>query len=249
LSSPRLVALAAGAPSPRGAPFLELLDRSLAVVLERWLDAAECARWASAVLAAEGAWTADWGGEQFSLGRAFYTHLEQGRAREYFANAAASDGAVERALPGMQARVIALVGELVGGEARQRRGWCGPGVHVFPPGEPVAEDGGVVHFDHEGLTERHMDAGRPALSIVIMLQPPERGGGLRLWDVFYEGDADVDADELDEPAGTASYGAGDVVVLSSYRLHQIEPFSGDRSRISITAHAAEVDDGVWDVWF
>ncbi len=32
-------------------------------------------------------------------------------------------------------------------------------------------------------------------------------------------------------------------------LHQIQPFEGDRDRVSITIHAAEIDDGLWDTWF
>ncbi len=244
-----ILVLPATADVPRGPLFFEAIDASLAIVLPSRFDPDTCARWAEATEAAREAWTSDWDGEQFSLGRAFYTHLEQGRAREYFAQAAASDAAVERALPGMQARVIDLVGDLVAGAARKRRGWCGPGVHVFPPGEPVARDGGVVHFDHEGLTDRHLALGKRALSMVIMIAPPREGGGLRLWDVTYEGDASVDEDDLDDPAATARYGLGDAVVFSAYRLHQIEPFSGEIARVSITAHAAELDPGVWDVWF
>ena len=46
-----------------------------------------------------------------------------------------------------------------------------------------------------------------------------------------------------------SYEEGDAVLLDSYRLHQIQPFAGDRERISATVHAAEVDAGLWECWF
>ncbi len=44
-------------------------------------------------------------------------------------------------------------------------------------------------------------------------------------------------------------GAGDAVLLSSYRLHQIRSFRGRLDRISITAHGVEVDPGIWELWF
>ena len=37
-------------------------------------------------------------------------------------------------------------------------------------------------------------------------------------------------------------------MIDSYRLHQIQPFSGDRDRLSVTAHLVFAD-GRWQVWF
>ena len=121
-----------------------------AVVVRGLYTPAECAAWAAAVRDAEEDWTAAFDGEQYSLGRAFYTHLEEDRTVDYFADPAASDARVERWLPGLQARLVALVGTLTDGRAVRRRGWCGPGVHVFPPREKVAVRGGVHHFDTRG---------------------------------------------------------------------------------------------------
>jgi hypothetical protein len=44
------------------------------------------------------------------------------------------------------------------------------------------------------------------------------------------------------------YEAGDLVVLDSYRLHQIQPFTGGVDRISATCHVAFAS-GVWESWF
>ena len=44
------------------------------------------------------------------------------------------------------------------------------------------------------------------------------------------------------------YGVGDLVVISSHRLHQIQPFEGDRDRISVTLHCVATDHG-WESWF
>jgi hypothetical protein len=184
---------------------------------------------------------------QFTLGRAFYTHLEEGREAEYFEGARASDDAVERAVPGLQARVRALAAEVVRGPVTARRGWCGPGVHVFPAGDWLSGHGGDIHFDTEGLRAHELAARAPALSLVLMLQPPERGGGLRLWDARYEGN-DAPPDVTDVPNVLVDYGPGDLLVFDSYRLHQILPFEGDRDRVSVTAHLVLGRLG-WEAWF
>jgi hypothetical protein len=209
-----------------------------------------CTRWADGVLAARSEWTPDFDGEQFSLGRAFYTHLETDRAREYFADAAASDARVERHTPGLQAALRRILGEAAGGRVVPRPGWCGAGVHVFPSGSPVAAHGGVIHFDVEGLGAEHIARRAPALSLVVMIQPPMRGGGLRLWRALYAGDEHVDERTLGASDHvTVEYGRGDAILFDSYRLHQIEPFEGPSDRISATLHAARLDDGLWESWF
>lgn len=232
-----------------GENVLTLLNEHRIVRWEGALSAAEAQRWAAAVLAAERHWTEDFGGDQFALGRAYYTHLETGRSRHYFREAAASDALVERILPGMQARIRNLYSSFVGAPVLPRPGWCGPGVHIFPEDGPVARAGGVVHFDTEGLEDRHHDADAAALSLVVMLQPAAIGGELRLWSIDYAGD---DAPPI--PPGyspyDARYKAGDALVFASRTLHQIRPFSGGAPRISITAHAVQdPETGQWFSWF
>src|SRR5262245_26040699 len=119
------------------------LSSSCAVVIRRYFPDDQCARWVDGVYRAREVWTHDFGGEQFSLGRAFYTHFEEGKSRVYFAETAASDARVDAHAPGLQQAMRDLVAHVVGeSRAVQRRGWCGPGVHVFPPGGPVASRGG-----------------------------------------------------------------------------------------------------------
>jgi hypothetical protein len=226
------------------------LASSLAVRIPGAVSAAQCSRWASGVLGARDEWTADFGGEQFCLGRAFYTHLETDRADEYFEDALESDARVERHAPGMQEALRRLVAEAVGGRIVQRDGWCGAGVHVFPAGSPVATGGGIVHFDTEGLADEHIARRAPAMSAVLMIQPPSGGGGLRLWPLLYEG-LDHPGDAALEAGGdvTVEYQAGDLVIFDSYRCHQIQPFEGALDRLSATLHAAEIDRGLWETWF
>lgn len=232
-----------------GAGVLAQLAQTYAVAVDGVFTAAESAVLAERTARARPEWVPAFGGEQFSLGRAFYTHFEQGEFREYFADAAASDARVERCLPGLQRRMQDLVALLTGGACFARRGFCGAGVHVFPAGEKVAREGGVLHFDTEGLPTHHVAQRKGALSVVVMLGAPERGGGLKVWGARYAGDDRPSEAELTTPAHVIDYAPGRAIVIDSYRLHQIQPFAGARDRVSATLHAAEVDPGRWETWF
>jgi len=210
------------------------------------ISPAECAAWVRGVYAAREHWTPNFEGVQFTVGRAWYTHLEEDAEDAYFAGVAESDALVERFLPGLAARLMAIAEQVVGASVVRRPGWCGPGVHVFPSGGWLSANGGDVHFDTEGLRPHELSARLPALSLIVMLQPPARGGGLRVWDARYEGDDEVEnPDELESV--TLEYGVGDLVAIDSYRLHQIQPFEGALDRISATAHVAL--DEKWHCWF
>jgi hypothetical protein len=226
------------------------LASTCALVIERHFDPAACAAWVDGVYRARHDWTHDFGGEQFTLGRAFYTHFEEGRSKDYFKDTAASDALVERHAPGLQRAMHDLAQSVLQTRIVQRRGWCGPGVHVFPPDGPVAERGGVRHFDTEGLAARHVALRRPAITLVAMLQTPKSAGGLEVWAVRYDGHDHPTEAELARPSAIVTSQVGDVVIIDSYRLHQIQPFDSDgRERISATVHAAEVDAGLWECWF
>ncbi len=225
-----------------------VLREARALHLPELLERGAAQAMAQQVMAARERWTEDFGGAQFSLGRAFYTHLETGRERHYFKNAPQADARVEAALPGMQAGVRALLAAFVSEPALPRPAFCGPGVHVFLPGCEVAKKGGSVHFDLEGLRD---DAERssPALSLVIMLQPAEVGGRLRMFPGRFSGSLRAAAAECKALFEPLDYAAGDAIVFESQRLHQIEPFAGASPRISITAHALRRPAGYWEVWF
>jgi hypothetical protein len=242
----RQSATALAAPS-NGARPIDLLRDHLALHYEGVLTRRECVAFARGVYAGRAAWVPNFDGVQFTLGRAWYVHLETDREDEYFDNVEAADADVERWVPGLSDRVLALASLSVGAGVRRREGYCGPGVHVFPAGEHVSLHGGDVHWDLEGLTDEQVAQHADAVSLVLMLQPAARGGGLRLWDQRYEGE------ESEEAAGSSEseevvYGAGDLVVFDSYRLHQIQASSGPLDRISATCHAVRTDAG-WEAWF
>ena len=149
-------------------PLLSLLDEAWAVSIAEAIADGLRSRWLERVVAAREDWVSDFGGEQFALGRAFYTHLESEQATRYFHDAAASDATVERHLPGMQAELQRLFAACVGGQARRRLGYCGAGVHIFPAGENVARHGGVIHWDVEGLAPLALERETAALTLVVM---------------------------------------------------------------------------------
>lgn len=210
------------------------------------ISEAACAAWVRGVYEARASWTPCFDGVQFTVGRAWYTHLEERREAAYFESTTNFDALVERYLPGLQGRILAIASELVGGPVQRRPGWCGPGVHVFPAGEWLAQNGGEIHFDTDGLRAAELANRPPAVSVIVMLQPASSGGGLRVWDAFH-GEHDED-EEPQVPSVTLEYGTGDVIAIDSYRLHQIQPFGGRCDRISATAHLMYVR-GRWQCWF
>lgn len=229
------------------ASLLACLNEHLAISIPGVLDDEQCQAYLAGVFEGRHEWTEAFGGEQFSLGRAWYTDLETEGAKTYFADARTSNERVERYLPGMQSWLLGVARELVDGHVALRPGWCGPGVHVFPAGEAVARLGGSVHFDTEGLADSHLELRKPALSMIVMLQTPESGGGTRVWDLSFDGCDEVEVP--DRPSAMVRYAPGDLTILDAYRLHQIQSFDGVLDRVSITAMLAEVDPGEWEMWF
>jgi hypothetical protein len=232
-----------------GEPLLSHLDRHPAAGIREALPSSTASAWAQRVCAAQQVWVDDFGGEQHALGRAFYTHLETGRAAAYFDGAKDSDAVVERVVPGLQATTLGLLSRLIGGTVRRRYGFCGPGVHIFPASGKVARRGGVFHFDLEGLTPAQRAERPRALSFVWMLQPPVTRGGLTLFPRQWRG-TNWPMDRTPKTSSTTTTSrAGDALLFSSYRLHRIQAFGGAVPRISITCHCVEVDRDVWDCWF
>ncbi len=236
-----------GARGEVGAPIARL-DDHLAVHYEGALTRRECVGFTRGVYAARSVWVPNFEGVQFTLGRAYYTHLETDREDEYFDNVETSDRDVDRFVPGLADRLLAMIALFVGADVARRPGFCGPGVHVFPAGQYVSHHGGDVHWDVEGLLEDEVARHADALSAVLMLQPAAQGGGLRLWDKRYE-DEDSDEEPGSAPSEEILYGAGDLVIFDSYRLHQICASSGPLDRISATCHAVRTEGGEWQAWF
>lgn len=223
------------------------------VIRVRQAQDAELIRsWTEGVRRARNRWRPAFSGEQFSLGMAWYAQYEEGTAESYFAQVERSDAEVEAALPGAQAWMRRVASEALGIEVGRRPGWCGAGVHIFPQGRDVSVNGGDIHFDSEGLEDRRLS--QPAFSLVLMLDAPPIGGGLRVWDAWYRYEKDHDATGIvrngipDVPSVTVVTRAGDLTMFDCHRLHQIQPFSGG-DRITLTLHTMRTHAGSWVSWF
>jgi len=220
----------------------------LASRFPRMLDPFECRVLVAQIDGARAAWTPNFGGVQYTLGRAWYTHFEEDREDEYFDGAEESDALVERALPGFQDRLLDMASDLVGAPVVRRPRYCGPGVHVFPAGSEVARKGGEPHFDTEGLTREHLLKRAPALTLILMLQPAKSGGGLAVWDSTYAGHDFPERPPPDVACDIVDYKVGELVVIDSYRLHQIQPFDDSTDRVSATFHLVQEGE-TWLAWF
>ncbi|MEZ4318594.1 MAG: hypothetical protein R3F61_13860 [Myxococcota bacterium] len=229
----------------RAAPgsVLAALDEAAVVHLPGWWAPERAQTAAGGVHTARSSWVPDFDGKQFCLGRAWYAHLETNLATQYFQTVDQGNAEVEAAVPGLQVAMREALATVTGAPVHPRPRWGGAGVHIFPAGGVCAADGGCVHFDHEGLTPGQRSSRPPALSLVLCLQPAVDGGGLKLWDVRYGQPERVRG----EPVEVRS-GPGDLVVFSSYRLHQIQPFTGVSPRVTVTLHGAKAALG-WESWF
>ena len=203
--------------------------------------------WAKAVLEAEEHWLREFKGQMYTLGRAWYAHVESGKAKAYKQGALASNQLVDSVVPGLSSAMRSCLTQALKRKVVQRKNWCGAGVHVFTPKQNSA---GAIHYDVEGDEEAEESADVPLASGVLMLQPPERGGELRLWGRLY------DPKDGRQSLGRApnvdyvevKYEPGDFVVFNSYRLHQIRAHRGNKARVSATLHAIR-RGGRWESWF
>src|SRR5437763_1627739 len=78
---------------------------------------------------------------------------------------------------------------------------------------------GDVDFDTEGLSDAQEARRASTRTLVLMLQPPEGGGGLRVWDRRWQGEADDEAIEEDAvSSAVAEAHVADLTVIDSYTL-------------------------------
>ena len=105
---------------------------------------------------------------------------------------------------------------------------------------------GDIHLDWEGLVDDG-PAGldHDARTFVLMVEPAESGGDLRLWGVGTRRGGTAVGRSPDPVV--AHYRAGTLVILESQDLHQITELTGDR-RITLNWHVRRRGRG-WELWF
>jgi hypothetical protein len=242
-------------------------DGKYALCIEDFLGAEELKAHVASIFAAKeaGEWT-NWNNKQYSLGEAWYTYAEGfaplQRFEEYARLVPRSRLLVEQRLPGLEAKVMALLRVLVGPKhtVTERKGWAGPGVVIFPPGRVVAREGGAPHFDIDSFTHQELREGVVMLSAVCMLQKPVAGGDLYLWDLQYDpckprnqfetefASAECLSPDIRLMRKEVKYSPGDLWLFNGLQLHQIQAFAGLKERMCLTFHLFLSADSCWQVW-
>ena len=235
--------------------FAALLGDAAAVVFRDFFSADEVAWLVETIYGLEEEWVEGFEGEQYSIGRVWYVDLEDGIADVYHQEAADTNAFIEEHFDGIQERIRAFCAAVErAGRVQLRPGWAGPGFVIFPVGNECSEHGGSIHFDWEGLPERAVDdPDLEAYSFIAMLQKPDQGGGLRVWQHIYHPDRkDEFIPELaappDGPSVLIDYRPGDLVAINSRWMHQIQPFSGEHDRVTLTFHIVRQGSD-WLIWF
>ncbi len=250
---------------PGYAKIKPIFDQQQAYCLKDFFNLNQIAQIVKAFYSAEEDWVAgfreeenNFKGSQFSLGEAWYFYPEGNMpTNEYFKNALTSRDIVEKHIPGLQGYVLDYLRKFYETDnVNLRKGWAGPGIMNFPAHNWVSENGGVPHFDAEGLPGIDLsDSSVETHSYVAMLEKPEKGGDLLVWDVPYNPadqshcDNDLDKDLLpDEDAFRIKYRLKDLWMFNGMRPHMIQPFEGNKDRICLTFHTLKRGNS-WECWF
>jgi hypothetical protein len=180
-----------------------------------------------------------------ALGGAWFQYFD-GDPQEYFARAEEDRLRIQALGPDLYPRVLDVCARIVGAPVRLRPGWSGPGFVLFRTAQ-VHGSPGDVHFDWDGLmSSTSCPVGVPSYSMVCMLQRPEGGGSLAVWNAAFAPDpgdhAHVPLDQV-----LVDYVLGDLIVFDAYQLHQIQPLWGMTDRIALTLHVGLADEG-WEAW-
>lgn len=236
--------------------FAPLFHDAHAIIFKDFFSPIELGNIVNKIYEIRDQWLPNYDGEQYSLGRVWYTHFDEKIDDEYFRNAEESKKMITSNFPGLYEKIIKLCTSIEkGANISIRDGWAGPGFAIFPAHGRCAEIGGDIHYDWEGLTDGQLDdQNAEGYSFIAMLSKPESGGGLKIWDIKYDQARKQEelvawAESPDAPYTLIDYQLGDLVMINSFYLHQIQTFSGDIDRICLTFHIARHKENQWYIWF
>ncbi|GMV31953.1 MAG: hypothetical protein AMXMBFR59_40780 [Rhodanobacteraceae bacterium] len=199
--------------------------------------------------------------DEYNYGTVFYAHAMNKNIPDYFARSGAENERMGRDFPELFPAVMRLVQDIMRDEeVTYRPGWSGPSFVYLGPGSISAVEGGTIHIDWEGfsawdhpktedlLSSRELEA----YTLVLMLQNTPEGGGVRIWDKRFDPghrDEFIPDPETapDVPFATPQYAIGDLVVLHSMTVHQIQPYAGG-ARITLNFHLVRRGT-VWHLFF
>lgn len=232
-----------------------ILKEVPAAKISGFLTPEECEEIALRLKALESSWSKDYGGEQYSFPNNYYARANDGGASSYFDGSSFGNEIMAAQFGGVLEKLLAVIRLLLPGfEVKSRTGWQGPGFVIFPANELLSRESGPVHIDLEGLVAPQVDFIRAlCFSVIIMIQTPESGGGVRVWNRPLTASVTEEAlllaaKECPDESAVINYGVGDLVIINSLSPHQILKFDGNRARISLNAFAiAEQNQCL--IWF
>lgn len=233
----------------------EILEEYPAARLTGFLDKDWCADIADRVRACRSDWSKDYGGEQHSYPNNFYARANDNGRNRYFERSETLNAQMERAFGAERARLLTFIRSLMPEAAVEiRGGWQGPAFVIFPADELLSREPGPIHIDLEGLAGSDLDlTAVSCFSVICMIQPPETGGGVKLWNLRLSSFLDEEqllseAEARPDEAVLTHYQAGDLLIINSLSPHQILQFGGNRDRITLNAFAISTP-ALCQLWF
>lgn len=225
------------------------------VLFQNFLSKEECAELLTGVYTLRPYWRQGTQDGEYTLGRVWYTALDNRDVIDYFEEVSGFNALIDQSFPGLIPQILDFSRKFAANDSiKIRPGFAGPGFVIFTPRSLTAKEGGAIHIDCEGLSTRMLDVpgGAEVYSLMISIQLPEEGGFLRTWPDYYQpSQKDKYLNDIDIPLGRMEivpYEVGGISVISSPRVHQIEPYSGCLDRVILTFHLGKIDNE-WLVWF
>ena len=243
-------------PFAAGDTFESLIEGHAAVCFRKLIPPAEIEKMIKGFYAAKEVWSEGFGGQQYALGDAWYHYAEEGiDFEEYGSKAEQSRANVEKFVPGLEGNLLGFLSPLARpGTLSIREGWAGPGFMMFPAGGFVANKGGSIHFDTDAFSDEELyETDLVMFSLICMIQKPERGGNLTVWNKPFDKTQERFQSYNPATQGAAEsyhieYQPGDLWMIRGMNAHQIGAFEGKTDRICLTFHVYKEGDD-WFMWF
>lgn len=234
----------------KGQGFDRIFQETGALLIRGFWNAEENKKLAKGILAFREEWRHFPGFYDYSaLGCPLYAYRCAEKQDEYFEDIKRDDRLIQEHFPRLEPALRELFETLQFPEKiRKKKHFGGPGFVI--QNEKSTHE---AHFDQDEavLISRAKFPGQKVMfTLVGMIQRPERGGRLMLWDREPQ---PQDTEEgikqycRSHPPRYVDYREGDLLLLNGMKLHLIEPCHGER--ITVVLHFLKNPLGQWEYWF
>lgn len=201
-------------------------------------------------------WTSYFNGELHCIGSVWYCCAASNNEKDYFAYSQSNNAKLKSIFPEINESINSFCSLFFDMNVEIREGWAGPAIIILQENAHVAKQGGPIHIDWDNLCKEQIcDLNKSkAFSFVMVLQKPQFGGNLIVWNKQYNFQIDGCIEVFDSvscPTEIQSleipYSEGSLIIFNSLNLHAVQPFSGSKDRICLIFHAAQFS-GKWKIW-